>query len=319
LRGEPRPLHLKVPARHRHLGDTTQATTGASRDARLEFRPECAQCGAEASKRNPEVVQGFGVVRLLKASASVSPLAEVLAGDRAGGVIGWPKQKTLVGPHAARSLTPEKGHLSGEPRTCSAQAIVTRERGEGKLLKRRDRLAGFGGGPSGQQVTWRMALVSAACRFSSSIASAVGTTISSTLRRAASCFTCSITGRAVACANDEAATAPGDAFLDGNRCVAEEITELLGWFLFAFANLTPVDHDIMVVSLAINPNGPEGERVEPHKEPLPTVRLATCLLQSCNAFRPSFLLQQPYVHSSEGRQYSSNVAKPKPPCVPRCW
>jgi hypothetical protein len=39
--------------------------------------------------------------------------------------------------------------------------------------------------------------------------------------------------------------------------VTETVPKLLGWFLLALANLSSVDHDVMAVVNAIDPNLPK--------------------------------------------------------------
>src|SRR5438093_6742369 len=47
--------------------------------------------------------------------------------------------------------------------------------------------------------------------------------------------------------------------------MSEDVAELLRRPLFAFADLTTVDHHVVLVGDTIDPNGSEGEGLKPHK------------------------------------------------------
>jgi hypothetical protein len=57
---------------------------------------------------------------------------------------------------------------------------------------------------------------------------------------------------------------PGYLLFDGERCVAEGVTELFGWLLLALADLSAVDHHVVFIGNAIDPDGTEGILSEAH-------------------------------------------------------
>ena len=52
-------------------------------------------------------------------------------------------------------------------------------------------------------------------------------------------------------ADHQLAALPGNVFLDGKRRVAELVAEFLGGLFLAFPNVAAINHDILVVCVAI--------------------------------------------------------------------
>src|SRR5271157_1373205 len=57
---------------------------------------------------------------------------------------------------------------------------------------------------------------------------------------------------------------PRDLLFQRERRVTETVPEPLGWFLLALADLTSVNHDVIAVLNAIDPNLPKRELLELH-------------------------------------------------------
>src|SRR5207244_2719085 len=96
------------------------------------------------------------------------------------------------------------------------------------------------------------------------MASAVGKTSNSTLRRWASCLTSPITGSVRAGSDHEALTFPGYPFLDGQRRMTELPAESLGGFFLAFVDFAAINYDIVLIGAAVDLDGAESEFVEMH-------------------------------------------------------
>jgi hypothetical protein len=103
-----------------------------------------------------------------------------------------------------------------------------------------------------------MALVPAGACFSPLIAFFVGRIASWILRRVASFFTSSMTGKApVPVPIHQVLALPGYLLLDGNWRVSEGFTELLGWLLLALADFTAIDHHLVLTGGPVNPDRTE--------------------------------------------------------------
>ena len=105
------------------------------------------------------------------------------------------------------------------------------------------------------------------CRLISSMAFAVGRINSSILRRLASAFTLSITGRApVPVPTTRRRHFQGMSSSSDSGVWPKLSRNFLEAFFFALGDFAAIDHDIMVVSDSIDANGAEGEFVESHGE-----------------------------------------------------
>src|SRR5258707_1029911 len=98
------------------------------------------------------------------------------------------------------------------------------------------------------------------------MAASVGTIISSISRRRASCFTSLHNWQsATASPNDQPVAFPGNLFLDGQRSVTKVVTEFLGWLLIAFATLSSIDDDVVLVRHTVDANRAERHSIENHR------------------------------------------------------
>ncbi len=114
-------------------------------------------------------------------------------------------------------------------------------------------------------MTGTIAFVSFGFRFNTSIASMVGNTNSLTFfLNLVADFLHHRQSAVGTCANHELTAFPGYVFPSGQRRVAKLFAKVLGWFFLALADLTTIDHNIVLARSAVNLNGAEGRLFKAH-------------------------------------------------------
>src|SRR5271165_2144270 len=78
-------------------------------------------------------------------------------------------------------------------------------------------------------------------------------------------------------ANHQATAFPRDLLFQRERRMSEGFAKLLGSFLLPFAHLASVDHHVIAVLNAIDPNLPKRELLELHSEPLIRIQPRRCV------------------------------------------